>query len=377
MRSEFVIVGGGIYGLATAWSLATRGAGVTVLEGRAVAAGASGGLGKRGVRANGRDLRELPLMREAYARWPRLHEALGAATGYERTGHLQLYERHHDEGQAAARARVQSALGVPTTHLDLPRLRDLEPGVSARVLGALHAPLDGVADHEATTRAYANAAVAAGATVVTGVQVMGVERDGSRVAAVRLANGGLVAVDRGVALLANAGTADLLARAFGLALPIWTVHPQVVVSTPAAAPPFRCYVGHAHRPVALKMVPGGAVMLSGGWRGRVNPDTGEGEPTPASIEGNWAEAVAVFPAIGALSVAEARADRGETNALDHVPVIDRVPGTSNAIVGCGWTGHGWALAPAVAPLLASWLLDGETPPLLAPFSLSRFPALTP
>ena len=56
MRAEFVIVGGGIYGVATAWTLASRGASVVVLEARDVAAGASGGPGKRGVRANGRDI---------------------------------------------------------------------------------------------------------------------------------------------------------------------------------------------------------------------------------------------------------------------------------------------------------------------------------
>ena len=89
MRAEFVIVGGGIYGLATAWTLASRGASVVVLEALDVAAGASGGLGKRGVRANGRDVRELPLMREAYQLWPRLHEMLGSPVGYERVGHLQ------------------------------------------------------------------------------------------------------------------------------------------------------------------------------------------------------------------------------------------------------------------------------------------------
>ncbi len=66
MRADFVIVGGGIYGVATAWELARGGADVLVLEARDIASGASGGLGKRGVRANGRDIRELPLMRAAY-----------------------------------------------------------------------------------------------------------------------------------------------------------------------------------------------------------------------------------------------------------------------------------------------------------------------
>lgn len=376
MRADYVIVGGGVFGVATAWNLAMRGASVVVLEAREVAAGASGGAGKRGVRANGRDLRELPLMARAYEMWPVLHETLGAPTGYERVGHLQLYERQHDAGHAEVRARVQSAMGVPSTYLPGARVRDVEPGLSDRVLGAVHAPLDGIADHVATTRAYAAAAVRAGATVRTSAAVAGVHRDGTRVTAVTLAQGERVEVGRDLLLFVNGATEALVASAFGCALPIWTIYPQVVISTPAATPPFRSYVGHLHRPVALKMVPGGAVMLSGGWRGRRNPDTGRGETIPASVTGNWADAIAVFPAIEALRIAEATADRAETNTIDHVPIIDRVPGAANAIVGCGWTGHGWAIAPAVAPLVASWALEGDPDPLLRPFALSRFPALS-
>lgn len=376
MSADYVIVGGGVFGVATALGLATRGASVLVLEAHDIAAGASGGLGKRGVRANGRDLRELPLMVRAYEIWPTLHETLGAPTGYERVGHLQLYERQHDTGNADVRARVQTAMGVPSTALTAAGARDIEPGLSDRVLGAVHAPLDGVADHVATTRAYATAAGRAGATIRTGAEVAAIHRDGTRVTAVTLASGERVSVGRELLLLANGATDALLARAFGCALPIWTIYPQVVISTAAVTPPFRSYVGHLHRPVALKMVPGDAVMLSGGWRGRRNPDTGHGETIPASVTGNWADAVAVFPAIASLQIAAATADRAETNALDHIPIIDRVPGTSNALVGCGWTGHGWAIAPAVAPLIASWALDGSPDPLLRPFALSRFPALS-
>ncbi|HUU34006.1 MAG TPA: FAD-binding oxidoreductase [Vicinamibacterales bacterium] len=373
VTAEFVIVGGGIYGAATAWALAGSGASVLVLEAGDLAAGASGGLGKRGVRANGRDLRELPLMRRAYDLWPSLAADLGAETGFERTGHLQLYERHHDIGAAGVRARVQAALGIPTGHLEGGQVRDVEGGLAEKVLGALHAPLDGVADHEATTRAYAAAAVRAGATLRTGAEVARLERAGDRIAAVELAGGERVEVGRALLLLNNGGLLELAARQLGCRLPVWNIYPQVVRSTPAAVAPFRSYIGHLHRPVALKMIAGGAVMLSGGWRGRWNPPTRRGETIPASVAGNWAEAVALFPAIADLAPAESLADRAESTCLDLVPIIDRVPGVANAFLACGWSGHGWAIAPAVAPLLADWVRGAATPELLRPFGLSRFP----
>jgi sarcosine oxidase subunit beta len=51
-----------------------------------------------------------------------------------------------------------------------------------------------------------------------------------------------------------------------------------------------------------------------------------------------------------------------------------VPGTTNALFATGWSGHGWAIAPAVAELLATWVVDGSRPPLLAPFGVRRFAA---
>lgn len=375
MRANYVIVGGGIYGAATACALARRGAGVLLLEATALAAGASGGLGQRGIRANGRDVRELPLMRVAYDLWPSLEADLGAPTGFTRVGHLQLYERYHDVGGAAIRARVQQAAGIPTEHLEGDRVREHEPGLGTHVLGGLYAAHDAVCDHEATVQAYARAAERAGGTVRVGARVTDVVRDGDTVRAVRLADGEEITVERGLLLLANGGIVDLCAQAFDCALPVWNIYPQVVCSTPAAGTPFRGLIGHASRPIAMKVLHEGTVMLSGGWRGRRNPDTGQGETVPAYVTGNWAEAVRLFPALASCEVAMDTAARTETASLDLIPVIDRVPGIANAWVAAGWAGHGWAPAPAVAPLLADWALDGSVPDLLRPFGLARFPGL--
>jgi glycine/D-amino acid oxidase-like deaminating enzyme len=46
-----------------------------------------------------------------------------------------------------------------------------------------------------------------------------------------------------------------------------------------------------------------------------------------------------------------------------------IPGV---LFATGWSGHGFAIAPATSATLAEWLLTGEKPAELAPFSVDRF-----
>ena len=368
--TDFIIVGGGVYGAATALELAERDASVTLLERDRIACGASGGLGKRGVRANGRDPRELPLMRDAYERWPNLSARLEADTGYVRTGHLEIYERERDLGLAQARQRAQASLGIPTETLNVDAARAIEPSLTTDIRLAVHAPLDGVSDHTATTRGYAAAAARAGAEIHEGVEVARLLNDKL---GVEQSDGTVLEAKRGVLVLANASTPALLEAAFALALPVWSMLPQVMRTDALSEPIVMGLIGHAHRVLSVKALPDNAVMVSGGWRGKWNDALGRGEPVAEQVEGNWAEALAVLPALAAHEITEVSTERLETCSLDGVPIIDRVEGHEDVIYACGWCGHGWAIAPSVAPLLAAWALDGgKMPDLLAPFSNARF-----
>ena len=370
MDAEDVIVGAGVYGSAVALELARRGRDVLVLEAGTIAGGASGGPGQRGVRANGRDPRELPLARRASELWPGLADAIGGPTGYERIGHLQLLEEGAELDAARRTVAEQRQHGVPTELLLGDEVRALEPSVSERVVAAVHCPTDGVADHTATTTSIAEAARRQGARIVQHTTVSGlrVERDG--VVAVVTADGEDVGVRRSLLLLCNTGVPDLLATA-GCRLPVFTVLPQVLVTAPLDPVPVRHLVGHASRPLALKALPGGAIMITGGRLGREDP-TGRRVTDPEQVEANRADAAAMFPALADAPLTVATADRAEAASVDLVPVVDRVPGTTNALFATGWSGHGWAIAPAVAELLAAWVVEGRRPDLLAPFGLGRF-----
>lgn len=371
---DFVIIGGGVYGAGVAWELAKRGAEVVVLEAGEIASGASGGLGKRGVRANGRDVRELPLMRVAYELWPDLHEQIGAPTGYERAENLHLIERERDMAGAAAQVWMQAQQGIPTTLLNTEAVREMEPSLSPRIQGALYCPNDGVADHTATTCGLGQAAQRHGALIREHTRVMGLERSGERIAAVLTTEEERIEVGRAVLILANTFVTEVLHTQFGITLPVWTVWPQIVLTEPVVPMPVHYLIGHASRLLAMKSTADGRVMISGGWRGLLNPDTGRGEPQPDQVAGNVAEAVAVYPILEGVRVAEAKTDRPESTSIDGIPIIDRIPGLSNAVFATGWSGHGWAIAPAVIQLLADWVYANDESPLLRPFRYRRFMA---
>lgn len=377
MTYQFVIIGGGVHGCATAWQLAETGASVLLLEADEVASGASGGFGRRGVRANRRDLRELPLMRAAYRIWPTLDRRLGAATGYQRTGGMYLIEQETTGtrgGLVAAHthAAVQRRLGVPTEVLDRDGVLAREPHVGPAVRAALYCPLDGTADHTATTRAFADAARARGAVIAEHSPVTGVERDGERVSAVRTRGGERYEVGEALLVLNNTGAVDLLRSQFDVELPVWRILPQALRLTSPAAPPLTHLIGHDHRSLSLKPLPDGSVMVSGGWRGRWDADHGRGRTVEENVRGNLRAASEVYAALADADLDLADASRPESCSADEIPIVDRVPGTANALVGTGWTGHGFAIAPAVAESLSFWARTGSRPDNLAPFSLARF-----
>jgi sarcosine oxidase subunit beta len=368
--TDYVIIGGGVYGSATAWALARSGADVHLIEKRTIANRASGGPGQRGVRANGRDVRELPLMKAAYRQWPELHERIDALPFYQRSGQLLVVERESDLARTEIQHRLQCHHGIESQWLNRDQVRELEPNISERIIAAVYCPHDGVANHGATTKAFAAAAKRAGAVIDEGVSAKAVEIKGGRATGVITTEGERIAAHRGVLVLANSAVRELVSE--WVDLPVWNDVLQVLVSGPLETVPFTHLVGHMHRTVSLKTEAGNAVMISGGWPGRWDAESEQGHALQQSVDANVAEAVAVFPQLEGINIETADASHQESVSLDGVPVIDNVHAAPNLYYAAGWSGHGWAIAPVVAEMLADWALTGNRPEILAPFAHRRF-----
>lgn len=370
---DHVIVGAGVVGIATALALADAGRSVAVLERREIAGGASGGPGMRGVRSNARHPAELRLAATALKRWSALDARLGHATGFERRGGIELFDAETvaaDGGtdRLTIRCAVQSQRGVPSRVLKREELEELLGPIGPAIGYGILVETDGVAPPAQTTAAFAGAARAAGVAFFERRTAVRVSEDGRRV--VVRTDAGDVAADS-VALCANSGTRALVAESFGTELPLWQVALHAFFLEPDRPWALPHLIGHDSRPLAAKTVADGLLQVSGYLKA---PWDSENEVSLASPE-MFARSERLFretfPSFPPARVA-ATEGRLESFTPDGLQIIDRVPGSRASFVAAGWSGHGFATAPAVGEALADWMLSGDRPALLAPFSADRW-----
>jgi glycine/D-amino acid oxidase-like deaminating enzyme len=345
-----VVVGGGLVGLSAAFHLrrADPQARVTVLE-RARVGDAASGASAAGVRAMGRDPAERALALESLGRWPTLDRELEGKTGYRRGGGLRV--ALDDAGWAEARETVaaQRADGVPVELVDAATARGLAPGLSPDCRGGVHCAIDGQAEALATVQAFAAAARRLGARIEEGVVAAALVLEAGRVTAVARGDGAPEPCD--VAIVAGgAWTAPLLASV-GVSLPLLGRGLQMLLTDPAPAS-LAPVVGCFGRPLSLKQLDDGAYLIGGGWPARIlDASVNRWEVLSESIRGSLEVARAVYTPLAPRSVARSWAGI-EAFTPDDLPVIGAVPGVDGLLVAGGFSGHGFALVPAVGDILA-------------------------
>ncbi len=377
--SDFVIVGGGIYGASIAHDLARSGKSVTLLEAGEIAGGASGGPGERGVRANCRDIRELPIVSVSLERWRQFQASIEGGVGYRRVGGLTVVDKpygHHQHeirGLMEARAQVQTALGNPTEFIDRDATLAREPELAPGILGALWCPNDGVGDHTFATRQFAKEAEKAGAVLRTGARVVEILHSGGEATGVKLADGEIVPVGQQLILVANAGLRGILGPVLNAdeLMPVFDLMPQMMYVTNPEGRKVNHLLGHLHRRLAIKQLPDGTVMLSGGVSVAYDAE-GKWEGSLSATAINLNDAIQTMPFIDRSSFVKVDASRTDTVALDGIPIVDRPANLANTIYGYAWSGHGYAIALGFTKYMVDWALGGEKPAELDPFSVRRF-----
>ncbi len=360
---DIVVIGGGLCGTSTALHLAQMGVDVVLLEARHLSESASGrnaGFVLQGTAE--RYSRAVELMGRERARrihgWTvENHERMAACIrqhdidcAYQNRGSLQLAGSKAEEKELLESAALLNEDGFTA----LERSRDqLAPALqNAGFELGVHLPGDGELDPARLVRGIARAAASEGVTLHEGSAV--VELDASDVGDVRVRTAG-GEVRAAVAVVAtNAKAGELLPW---FADKVDPVRGQML-ATAECPPLFDCPIYANHGYDYWRQDERGCVVL-GGWR-NLDPEAeiGHREVVNMDIQGHMEEFLAK---VGVTAAITHRWAGIMGFSRDGLPLVGPAPGAAGAVVGTGFTGHGYGFAFLAGAALAELAVEGRHP----------------
>ena len=366
-----VVVGGGIIGLACAYSLAGRGARVTVCE-QSSPGGGSTGRAVGGIRAQFSRAVNVELSKASIAVWETFEEEFGVDIAYRRTGYLFLAREEATAERFRENVRLQHELGVDSEFLTPEEIHEHGSGVrSEAFVGATYHAGDGFADPHLALQGFIAGARERGVEIRPNTPVTGVltandetgrfresDNPDDRVVAVETPDG---RIDTEVVVNAAGPWASRIAAMAGVELPVAPRRRQVAVVGPAAPVP-------ESAPLTIDLDSGayfrperGGQALVGGHFADADPDQNP-DNYSTDFDLDWAaEAVEKAGDCARYFGPDSQIRRGWAGLYavtpDHNPIVEEtVSGLINAV---GFSGHGFQHAPAIGRVVAEIALDGE------------------
>ncbi|WAS97868.1 NAD(P)/FAD-dependent oxidoreductase [Nannocystis punicea] len=373
---DVAVIGGGIMGLGLAYHLALLSAGkgkpppsIAVIERSYLVSGASGRNGG-GVRMQWGDAGNVRLMMESIELCKDLAQQLGINLWFRQGGYLFLARSEAGEGRLERNVQLHAEVGAPTRLLTAAEAHAIVPQLDvAEVRLATFNPEDGVVFPWAFVWGYAAKAVERGVLLRTHTSVVRVEPL-ARGYALHLHTGEVVRARRVVN--ATGAWSGALNHQLGIDLPNRPHRHEILSSEPLK--PFL-------DPLVVDLSTG--LYFSQSTRGELVtgislPDAPDGSDESLTLHSSLrflthlsATLTRLMPITAAMKVLRQWVGPYDVSP-DGDAIVGPSPGHPDFIQVCGFTGHGFMMAPAVGRLLARWLVDGEAHPMLARWDPGRF-----
>ena len=362
-KTEIMVVGGGLVGMAVAYGLARLGRQVSVLdEGDTAFRAARGNFGLLWVQGKGYGMTPYARWtRQSVALWPQLAAMLREDSGIEvqlrQPGGFQLCLSEAELAEEARRLHwLREALDgdYPFELLEPAQLRRRLPGIGPQVVGACYSPLDGHVNPLKLLCALHAACHKRGVRLLTGRRVEAVEQRGD---GFTLVSGEERWQCERLVLAAGLGNRELGAL-LGQAVPLQPSRGQILVTE--RLQPFLDYPTST-----VRQTDEGTVQL-----GDSAESVGFDDGTSAAVMADIARrAVHSFPLLANVRLVRAW---GSLRVLspDGAPIYQALAGVAHAhVLSCH---SGVTLAAVHALRLAPWIAGEQPLAEIEPFGLQRF-----
>lgn len=371
-NAEVIVIGGGIIGCAISYYLAKDGVDVICLEGSDFIGNGGSSRNGGGVRQSGRDPRELPLVMYGIRNhWPTLSEELGVDCEYHQDGNLRLGKTPQHKKILEGLTDRARKCGLDVVMIDGEEVRAINPYLSDEVTCASWCPTDGHANPLTTTLGYYKAARHLGAHFISGEVVVGLKKIKGKLRKVICESGD---VFEGETVVLAAGLASRkIAETVGIDLPMSSAKLEALV-TEAEPHMFDQMLGTAEADFYGHQTKHGSFVF-GGTSGLEDSAKDNGTPIcdPKAAPCICRGIIRYFPDLAHAKIVRTWAGWID-KAADGVPMLGNVSEVPGLVLACGFTGHGFGIAPGAASQIAQLITTGKTDVDLYELRYDRFQA---
>ena len=358
MRADVLIIGAGISGLSIAYTLTKRGVkDIVVVDAEYVGSGSTSRCAT-GIRASFTSEEHVVLMKHSVELWRELSkpEELGRyGLAFDQGGYVWTASKDESVELFRRLVTLQNSLGVPTRIVDPDKLKGLVPTMKVdEAKAALYDPTAGKSYVFDTLNAYLMACRRKGVKIMEFTSVRKLVASGGRVKAAVTERGG---IEANTFVVAAGGGSKELMKSIGIEVPLENL-PRHVMITEAFKPAFR--------PLVIDWDAGGAPFIVQTKEGNFiigRRIAEEPEESLKSVRIDFIPAAIApiarwFPWLKYVRVMRYWMGYYVTSP-DHHPIYGPVEEYENVYLACGYSGHGYMLAPVTGKLIAEWVLDGR------------------
>jgi len=363
--TDIAIIGGGVNGCALAYELAKKGVNATVFEKGYLGSGATGRCGG-GIRQQFDTEDNIRLAMESVKIFEKIEKELGYDIEYDQGGYLVLAHSDEEAEKFKKNVELQRSMGLGVNFLENNEIHALVPILDlegARAVGGTFCQTDGYANPFKVTEAYAKNAERLGAEIKTFTEVKGIKKEKKQFGIITEKE----KIKADVVVNAAGCYSKNIAEMVGVNLPNKPYRHEIL-ATEILKPVLKPMIISFKDGIYFCQHKTGQIVGGIG-----NPDEPSGINPSSSfwfLEKMAKTITRYIPAFKNLNVLRQWAGMYDVTP-DARPILGKT-NVKNFFVVCGFSGHGFMVAPVTAKLMSELIIDGKSSIPIDSLSIDRF-----